>query len=195
MEKKQKIIVAVTGASGSLYARLLVQKLLNFEEVELSLIVTDNGMAVARYEDNPDWMTDQRLRYYDNNDFFSAPASGSAGFDAMVIIPCTMGTLGRIAAGVSTDLIVRAADVMLKERRTLIVVPREAPYGTIHLRNMTTLSECGAIICPASPSFYSRPESIEAACETVVDRVLSLLGLDHGGYEWGGGAVRHSERG
>ena len=185
MEKKRRIIVAVTGASGSLYARLLVQKLLAYRDVEVSVIATDNGTAVMRYEDSIDWLRDPQLKYYDNHDFFSAPASGSARFDAMVVIPCTMGTVGRIAAGLSNDLLARAADVMLKERRTLVLVPREAPVSTIHLRNLTALSECGAVICPASPSFYSRPESIEAACETVTNRVISLLGLDPGTPEWG----------
>lgn len=185
MEKRRRIIIGITGASGSLYARLLVQKLLACEGVELSVIVTDNGLAVMRYEDEIDWLRDERLKYYDNHNFFAAPASGSARFDAMVVVPCTMGTIGRIAAGVSTDLLVRAADVMLKERRTLIIVPRELPVSTIHLRNMTTLSECGAVICPASPSFYNRPATVEAVCETVTDRIVDLLGLDSGAREWG----------
>ena len=184
MEKK-RIIVAITGASGSLYARLLVEKLLMYDQAEVSVIVTDNGMAVMRYEDNIEWLRHPRLHYYDNHDFFSAPASGSARFDAMVVVPCTMGTIGRLAAGVSTDLLARVADVMLKERRTLIIVPREAPVSTIHLRNMTVLSECGAIVCPASPSFYNRPGTVAAVCESVTDRIVSLLGLDPGSREWG----------
>lgn len=184
-EKKYRIIVAATGASGSAYARLLVSKLLTYGSVDVSVIATDNALAVMRFEDHVEWLRNPALQYYDNHDFFSAPASGSARFDAMVVIPCTMGTLGRIAAGVSTDLLVRAADVMLKERRKLILVPRELPLSTIHLRNMTALSECGAIICPASPSFYNRPESVEAVCETVTNRIVSLLGLDPGTEEWG----------
>ena len=184
MEKK-RIIIGITGASGSLYARLLVEKLLTYDDAEVSVVVTDNGMAVMRYEDNIEWLRDDRLKYYDNHNFFSAPASGSARFDAMVIVPCTMGTVGRIAAGVSTDLLVRAADVMLKERRTLIIVPREMPISTIHLRNMTTLSECGAILCPASPSFYNHPQTVEEVCDTVVNRIVSLLGFDPGIKEWG----------
>lgn len=186
--EKRRIIVAVTGASGSVYARLLVRKLVEFPDVEVSVIVTDNGRAVMRYEDDAAWLDDSRIAVYDNHDLFSAPASGSARFDSMVILPCSMGTLGRIAAGVSSDLVGRAADVMLKERRRLIIVPRETPLSTIHLRNMTTLSECGAVICPASPSFYSRPGGIEALCTTVTDRVLSLLGLESGGYVWGADA-------
>ncbi|MDL2230576.1 UbiX family flavin prenyltransferase [Alistipes sp. OttesenSCG-928-L06] len=178
-------MVAITGASGSVYPRLLVEKLLTFDETEISVIVTDNGLSVMRFEDNIDWLKAPRLRCYDNHDFFSAPASGSARFDAMVVIPCTMGTIGRLANGIASDLLARAADVMLKERRTLIIVPREMPVSTIHLRNMTTLSECGAIICPASPSFYSRPTSLDAVCQTVTDRVVSLLGFDPGTPEWG----------
>ena len=185
MENKHRIIVAVTGASGSLYARLLVEKLLEYENVEISVIVTDNGMAVMRYEDNVNWLGEPRLRFYNNHDFFSAPASGSAHFGTMVVVPCSMGTIGRIASGVSSDLLVRAADVMLKERRALILVPREAPLNTLHLRNMTTLSECGAIICPASPSFYSHPATLQEACETVTNRIVSLLGFDPGTKEWG----------
>ena len=182
---KKRIIIAVTGASGSLYARLLANKLLTYEGAEISVIVTDNGEAVMRFEDNAGWLADERLHRYDNRDLFSAPASGSARFDAMAVIPCSMGTLGRIAAGVSNDLLGRAADVMLKERRTLVLVPRELPLHTIHLRNMTALSECGAVICPASPSFYGHPESVEALCETVTNRVVSLLGFDPGTKEWG----------
>ena len=185
MEKVFRIIIGITGASGSLYTRLLTEKLLTYDQVEISVITTDNGIAVMRYEDQIDWLRHPRLRHYDNHDFFSAPASGSARFDAMVILPCTMGTIGRIAAGISTDLLVRAADVMLKEHRPLIIVPREAPVNTIHLRNMVTLSECGAIICPASPSFYSRPETVTEACETVTNRIVSFLGFDPGVAEWG----------
>jgi 4-hydroxy-3-polyprenylbenzoate decarboxylase len=181
-----RIIVGITGASGSLYARLLVEKLLTYKEVEVSVITTDNGLAVMRYEDSDAWLTDPRLRRYDNHDLFSAPASGSARFEAMVIVPCSMGTAGRIAAGVSADLMGRAADVMLKERRKLILVPRETPMNTIHLRNLTTLSECGAVICPASPSFYTRPQSVAQACATVTNRIVSLLGLDPGIEEWEG---------
>ncbi|MCD8186257.1 MAG: UbiX family flavin prenyltransferase [Rikenellaceae bacterium] len=147
--------------------------------------MTDNGMSVMRFEYRIDWLKESRLHYYDNSDFFSPPASGSARFDAMVILPCTMGTIGRLSAGVSNDLLVRAADVMLKERRTLILVPRETPWSTIHLQNMTTLSQCGAVICPASPSFYNDPEHIDDLCRSVTDRIVSLLGLDPGTPEWG----------
>ena len=121
----------------------------------------------------------------ENNDFFAPSASGSALIDAMVICPCSMGLLGRMAHGLSEDLITRSADVMLKERRKLIIVPRETPYNLIHLRNMTSLTEAGAIICPASPSFYSKPQTLEAAAQTVVDRVIDLIGLNHTSFRWG----------
>lgn len=187
MNNKRNIIIAVTGASGSIYARLLCQRLAQVEEVErIALIVTRNGEEVCRYEDDASWMTNPRFTRYDNDDLFAPPASGSASFDAMVIIPCSMGMAGRVAAGISNDLTSRAADVMLKERRRLILVPREAPLSTIHLRNLTTLSECGAIICPAAPSFYSHPQDIETLCETIIERILTLLEVEAPHYEWTG---------
>lgn len=191
----RRIIIGITGASGSVYARLLVEHLLHFDQVgELAVVFSRNGRAVAEYEGQafPAHKSDPRIRYFDNGDMFAPPASGSAGYDSMVVIPCSMGMIGRIASGVSDTLIARAADVMLKERRRLILVPREAPYGTIHLRNMTVLSECGAIIMPASPSFYSRPGDMEQLCMTVVERILSLMGLGGDGYRWG--ADRNSPR-
>ena len=184
----RRIIIGITGASGSVYARLLVEHLLHFDQVgELAVVFSRNGRAVAEYEAQavPARKSDPRIRYFDNEDMFAPPASGSAGYDSMVVIPCSMGMIGRMASGVSDTLIARAADVMLKERRQLILVPREAPYGTIHLRNMTALSECGAIIMPASPSFYSHPGDMEQLCMTVVERILSLMGLGGECYRWG----------
>ena len=179
----EKIIVAVTGASGSIYARLLVGELLKQPGIrEIALIFSENGRDVAAYEEQKMPDTDGRIRVFGNRDMFAAPASGSARYDAMVIVPCSMGTTGRIAHGISDSLLTRAADVMLKERRMLILVPRETPYSTIHLRNLTALSECGAIVVPASPSFYSRPRDIRELCMTVVERVVSLLGFETPGY-------------
>lgn len=187
MDKSRNIIVAVTGASGSLYARLLCARLAGVDGVgEIALIATRNGREVAAFEDSAAWMDDARFTRYANDDLFSAPASGSAGYDAMVVVPCSMGMAGRLAGGISNDLASRAADVMLKERRTLVLVPREAPLSTIHLRNLTTLSECGAIVCPASPGFYARPAHIEGLCESIVERILSLLGIDAPHYRWTG---------
>lgn len=184
--RPERIIVAVTGASGAIYARLLVAELLRQETVqEVALIYSRNGRAVANYEGETIDVSDPRVRVFDDDDLFAAPASGSAGYDAMAVVPCSMGTAGRIAGGISDNLITRAADVMLKERRTLILVPRETPYSSIHLRNLATLSEYGAIIVPASPSFYSLPQDIGQLCMTVVERVVSLLGFDVPRYRWG----------
>lgn len=187
MERKKNIIVAVTGASGSLYARLLCTQLGTMDEVgEIAVIATRNGTAVMDFEDRTEWLSDSRYTRYENDDLFCAPASGSASYDAMVIVPCSMGMAGRIAGGISDDLVSRAADVMLKERRRLILVPRETPLNTIHLRNLTTLSECGAVVCPASPSFYSKPGNIESLCGTVIERIIALLGIDAPHYSWKG---------
>ena len=180
-----KIIVAITGASGTIYSRQLLEHLLRAEEVErIALIVSDMGEAVARHE-GVELPRHEKISIYENHDMFAPTASGSAQFDAMVIIPASMGSVGRISSGISSSLIERTADVMLKERRRLIIVPREAPYSLIHLRNMTSLSEAGAMILPASPSFYSHPQSIEELVETIVERIIAHLGIKQRHYEWG----------
>ncbi|MEG2611983.1 MAG: UbiX family flavin prenyltransferase [Alistipes sp.] len=179
-----KIIVAVTAASGAIYARLTLESLLRNREVErIALIYSSHAREVAAHEQivTPN---DSRITLYDNHDLFTSLASGSATWDAMAIVPCTVGTLGRIAAGTAQSLIERAADVMLKERRRLVFVVRETPLSLIHLRNMTTLTECGAIILPATPSFYSLPATIEDLCATVVERLVAQLGLESPHYEW-----------
>lgn len=185
MENSRKIIVAVTGASGSVYARETLRALTAEPGIaEIALIMSDNGRAVAQWE-HIEMPEDPRIKTYANSDMFAPPASGSADYDAMVIVPCSMGSAGRIASGTSHDLIGRAADVMLKERRTLILVARETPLSTIHLRNLTTLSECGAVVLPASPSFYSHPADIEELCATVVERIMKMLGSGGHRYRWG----------
>lgn len=183
----KKIVVAITGASGSIYAKLLLDKLqgLQAQYREISLVMTENARTV--------WATELGDAAYKNYAFpvfttvdFEAPfASGSGKYDTMIIIPCSMGTLGRIAAGTSGDLISRAADVILKERRKLICVVRDTPYNLIHIRNMETLTMAGAVICPATPSFYSRPSTIEEVVATVVDRVLDLAGFEINTFRWG----------
>jgi len=188
--KGKKMIIGVTGASGALYARLLLDKIsLLHGQVEVcGVIFSENAKAVWEHELGedpaslvyPDWMT-----VYGPSAFFAPMASGSAGYDTMVVCPCTMGTLGRIASRVSSDLLTRAADVMLKERKKLVLVPRETPFSLIHLNNMKSLTEAGAIICPASPSFYSKPVTIEALAMTVVDRALTLAGFELETYAWG----------
>jgi 4-hydroxy-3-polyprenylbenzoate decarboxylase len=185
----KKIIIAITGASGSVYAKQLLDKLKRYkDQIEAcGIIFSMNSLDIWEYElgQRPD-IEDIGFNVYQISDFYAPFASGSAGYDTMIIIPCSMGTLGRIASGVSDDLITRAADVMLKERRRLILVPRENPYNLIHLKNMTLLTEAGAIIAPATPSFYSLPTSLEAVVDTVVNRVLDLAGIKNDGYKWQG---------
>jgi len=182
----RKIVIAIGGASGSIYAKLLVEKLaaLDLQGLHIDLIMTENAKINWKLEMSTFEESAIPYKIYANNDFFAPFASGSAGYDAMVLIPSSMGQIGRIANGISDDLITRAADVMLKERRTLILVPREAPYNLIQLRNMTSITEAGGIICPATPSFYSQPKSIDELAMTVVDRVLDLLRIEHRTYRW-----------
>lgn len=182
-----KIAVAITGASGSVYARVLLDQLVRLKDqvAEVGLIWSDNAFTVWQHElGNRDYEK-YPFRVWDKNDFLAPFASGSSTYGALVICPCSMGTLGRIAGGISNDLVTRAADVMLKERRKLICVVRETPYNLIHLRNMTTVTEAGGIICPATPSFYSKPASADEIAFTVIHRVLQLSGLNIDGYRWG----------
>lgn len=181
-----KIVVAVSGASGSIYAKLLLDKLakLKSQWSDLSIVITDNAKIVWQTEIGEKDFDGYEATYFDKNDFIAPFASGSANFNIMIIIPCSMGTLGRIASGLSNDLISRAADVILKERRKLICVVRETPYNAIHIKNMETITLAGGIICPASPSFYSKPKTIEEAVSTVVDRVINLAGLKIDSYSW-----------
>ncbi len=182
-----RIIVAVTGASGAIYARQMLETLAATPSVErIALIVSPNGQAVAGYEGQA-LPVHEKIARYDFTDMFAPPASGSARWDAMAVVPCSMGTAGRIANGISDSLITRAADVMLKERRRLVLVAREAPLSTIHLRNLLTLSECGAVVVPASPSFYSRPCDLKQAAMTVTLRAIEMLGVEIPHYEWGKG--------
>lgn len=183
---KKRIIVAITGASGAIYAKLLLEKLqqLSSQTDQVAIVMSDNAKQVWQFElDNDDY---QKIpfKFYAKTDFMAPFASGSARFDAMVIIPCSMGTLGRIASGVSDDLVTRAADVILKERRRLILVARDMPFNLIHIRNMQTVTEAGGIICPAVPSYYSKPQTIEDVAMTVVNRVIDLIGLDNESYRW-----------
>ncbi len=182
-----KIVVAITGASGSLYAQLLIEKLsaLRSQWDELAVVMTENAKLVWETELGNRNFEQYPVQYYGQHDFMAPFASGSGQYNIMLIVPCSMGTLGRIANGISSDLITRAADVVLKERRRLLCVVRETPYSLIHIRNMETITLAGGIICPATPSFYSRPATLEAAAATVVDRVLDLAGLNISTYRWG----------
>jgi 4-hydroxy-3-polyprenylbenzoate decarboxylase len=187
IKNKHKIIVSVSGASGSIYAKVLFDKLVQLkEQIEVvGVLMSDNAKYVWETElDNSDY-NNYPFTFYDKMDFMAPFASGSANFGTMIICPCSMGTMGRIASGISNDLTTRAADVILKERRKLIIVARETPLSLIHINNMKIISEAGGIICPATPSFYSKPKTFEALAATVIDRVLTLSGLDNKSYSWG----------
>jgi len=184
---KRKIAIGITGASGSVYAKVLLSKLSQMENVETALVMSANAIDVWKFElGNDDYLSyaKQGIKQYESNDYFAPFASGSSSYEALVICPCSMGTLGRIANGISDNLITRASDVMLKERRKLICVVRDTPYNLIHINNMKQVTEAGGIICPASPSFYSLPKTFEELAATVVDRVIGLLGLSVDTYRW-----------
>ncbi|ANH79938.1 3-octaprenyl-4-hydroxybenzoate carboxy-lyase [Niabella ginsenosidivorans] len=183
---KRKVVVAITGASGSVYPARLLAKFQQLKDQweQVSIIVTDNAREVWKVETGTPFKT-AAFPCFSVTDFHAPFASGSGRYDTMIIIPCSMGILGRIAAGISNDLITRAADVILKERRKLICVVRETPYNLVHIRNMETITLAGGIICPATPSYYSLPQTVEAVADTVVDRVLDLAGFDSPSYRWG----------
>ena len=182
----KKVLVAISGASGSIYARILLDKLaqIKIQWDELSVVMTDNARQVWATELGDIPFDNYPAKFYGVKDFEAPFASGSGQYNIMIIVPCSMGTLGRIASGMSNDLITRAADVILKERRKLICVVRDTPYNLIHIRNMETVTLAGGIICPASPSFYSKPQNIEQAAATVVDRILDLSGFDVKTFRW-----------
>ncbi|GIV14841.1 MAG: aromatic acid decarboxylase [Armatimonadota bacterium] len=184
-----KLVVGITGASGAIYAvRFLQHAAQHFEQ--LLVIASQHALSVARTElglhIESEHLCAQSLLgedypnivFLNPKDYFTPPASGSFRHDGMVIIPCSMGTAGRIAHGVSDDLITRAADVCLKERRKLILVVRETPLNLIHLRTLMALTEAGAVVLPASPAFYYRPRTVEDVVDTVVARVLQQLGVE-----------------
>jgi 4-hydroxy-3-polyprenylbenzoate decarboxylase len=182
-----KIVVAITGASGSIYSKVLLDKLMGIKSQwsELSVVLTENAKQVWQTElDNKEY-ENYPVKFYSQQDFNAPFASGSGQYNTMIIIPCSVGTLGRVAGGISNDLITRAADVVLKERRKLICVVRETPYNLIHIKNMETVTLAGGIICPATPSFYSKPKTFEELAATVVDRVLDLAGFAIEAYRWG----------
>lgn len=186
-----KIVLAITGASGSVYSKILIEKLLTIQDQwqELAIVMTENAKQIWKTElENEDYNR-YPVKTYPNDDFMAPFASGSAQFNTMMIVPCSMGTLGRIATGISNDLITRAADVVLKERRKLICMIRDTPYSLVHIRNMETVTMAGGIICPATPSFYSKPFTIEAVVSTVVDRILDLAGLQYPSFRWGNNTV------
>jgi 4-hydroxy-3-polyprenylbenzoate decarboxylase len=198
----KQIVVAITGASGSIYGLRLTEELLK-TDCRVVLLLTRCGLDVQRYETGLEWegttsarkqlMRDYfggspNLEHYGEEDMFAPIASGSSAPDAMVIVPCSMGTAGRIAAGVGDNLIERTADVVLKERRDLILVPRETPLNQIHLANLLRLSQAGAHILPAMPAFYQRPQTIKDLVDFVVGKILDSLGIEHRLFQrWGEG--------
>jgi 4-hydroxy-3-polyprenylbenzoate decarboxylase len=181
---ERRLFVAITGASGAIYAKRLLEAVSESYD-RIYLTASENSSSILRDELGVVEIDDlipegrgDRFMLLDPNEIGAPPASGSHQYDGMVIIPCSMGTAGRIAAGVSDDLVTRAADVCLKERRRLILVVREAPLSLIHLENLTTLARAGATILPACPAFYHGPETVWDLVDFVVDRVLQHLGLD-----------------
>ena len=184
--RNRKIILAITGASGSIYALKLLEKLqqLKSPPEEIAVIFSDTAKEIWEAETGQKYSAVFPANEYNNKTFHAPFASGSSKYDTMIICQASMGATGRIANGTSDDLIARTADVILKERRKLIIVPRETPYSLIHINNMKTLTLAGAIICPASPSFYSNPETIDDLVMTVVNRILDLACFDNNSFRW-----------
>lgn len=192
--KMKKIIVGLTGASGSIYFSRLVDEL-SQHELELHLVASPLGESVFEYETGITFLTKAKewsenkakIVVEENENLFSVIASGSSHFDEMVIVPCSMSTLGKLANGITESLLTRAADVMIKERRKLILVPRETPFSTIHLQNMTELSRLGAILLPAMPGFYGKPQTMEDIIDFVVGKILDCLEIENNCYKrWEG---------
>lgn len=178
-----KLVLAGTGASGAIYLQRLLDQI-DPAVHEVHLVLSAHGKQVIA-EELGELLVPHGVHQQTDRTMNVPFVSGSARFDAMVVVPCSMGTLARIAAGTSETTLLRAADVFLKERRKLILVPRETPWSLIHARNMVTLLEAGAIILPASPGFYSRPTTIEQLADTVVARILDQLGLPApGAFRW-----------
>ena len=184
---KKNIVVAITGASGAIYAKVLLDKLIELKEQinEVGILMSENAKFVWKTEMGNTEYKNYPFKFYSKMDFTAPFASGSANYKAMIICPCSMGTMGRIANGLSNDLTTRSADVILKERRKLIIVARETPYNLIHINNMKKITESGGIICPATPSFYSNPKSFEELSLTVINRVIDIAGLENKSYSWG----------
>jgi len=184
----KKVVVALTGASGMIYAQRLLSKFkeekLTSQISEVAIVLSENVKGIWNNELNDGKIEDFGYPVFKNNNFYVPFASGSSAFDVMIIIPCSMGTLGRIASGVSESLIGRVADVMFKERKRIIFVIREMPFNLIHIKNMKTITEAGGIVCPASPTFYNKPNSITELVDTVVERVIDLAGFKQDAKRW-----------
>ena len=183
---KHKIIVAITGASGAIYAKVLLDKLeaLQNQIDAVGIVMSKNAKDVWEFELDDDSYKNYPFDYYEKDNFMAPFASGSAQYNTMIIAPCSMGSMARIASGVSDDLVCRAADVILKERRKLILVSRDTPLNLIHINNMKTITEAGGVILPATPSFYSKPKSFEELAATVVDRAIDIADIEQNSYRW-----------
>ncbi len=181
---KKDIVIAITGASGAIYAKNLIEKLENSQAVgKLSIVMSDTAKQVweAELDESPKFQS----KVYDINNFYAPFASGSSAPDSMIIIPCTMGSMAKVAHGIADNLISRAADVMLKEKKQLIIVPRETPYNLIHVKNMELLILAGAQIIPTSPSFYAKPKNLNELVSHFTDRILDQLNIPNQAYRWG----------
>ena len=182
---KRKVILGITGASGHVYARNMVDLLLKTEQVEeLAIIFSENGKRVWDYEKTDKLPENKKIKLFKHDDLFAPPSSGSAMYTDMLVLPCSAGSMARIASGIADNLIARAADVMLKERRNLILAVREAPYSLIHLKNMTKCTSAGAIVFPLSPFFYHHPKEIKDLVESLNTTILSLLDLGDPQIKW-----------
>ncbi|ACX72380.1 3-octaprenyl-4-hydroxybenzoate carboxy-lyase [Methanocaldococcus vulcanius M7] len=182
-----RVVVCITGASGVIYAKRLLE-ILNKKNIHTDLIISNSAKKIIKEELGVDWkdLTELSTNYYENDDFFSPVASGSNHFDAVVVIPCSMKTLSGIANGFSSNLIVRVCDIALKEKRRLIIMPREMPLNSIHLENMLKLSNLGAVIMPPIPAFYHKPQTVKDIIDFVVGRVLDLLKIENNLFtRWG----------
>lgn len=190
----RKIVLGITGASGAIYARATVDALIaarSKQPIALAAVLSSTSPEVWAHElegDVREWLAARDVPVFAGRDYSAPFASGSAKWDSMAVVPCSMSTVAKVAHGISDDLLSRAADVMLKERRRLILVARETPLSAIHLENMLTVTRAGALVLPATPSFYGRPTSVDAVVATVVDRILDHLDIEHDAQRWGEGA-------
>ena len=185
---RKKIILAITGASGSLYAVQFL-KLMQHVDVEIHGIISDAGRLVLQHELGltPDDLNEFIVQWHAKDDFGAPMSSGSSKFDAMLVLPCTMGTLGAIANGIAKNLVHRAADVMLKEKKPLLLAVRETPFNRIHMENMLKVHDAGAVVCPPMPSFYHHPDSLEEMATFFAGRMADLLGFEIDGLKrWQG---------
>lgn len=183
----RKVVVAITAASGAVYGLKLIQTLNKLEsQVGITdVVISENAFEVCKIELGGDLADKIPNKIYNNKDFFAPFASGSSGYDTMFICPCTVGTLGRVAHGYANDLIGRAADVFMKERKKLIILLREMPFNLVHIENMRLLTLSGAIICPAAPSFYALPKNTDELLQTVIDKILMIADFTIETYRWG----------